>query len=398
MQRVRDIYAELGMPGQQKLWLEVRKRKIAVSRSQVNEFVQKQAERQVFTNPLPRAEGKTASEDVDARYMLDIVNFRTDLMALFLVNVFTRKVWAVAIKDKTAASVLSAGRALISRLPEPPKVVSSDDGLEYTQLTDYLKEKGIAHKQSTADTDKNALAVLDRAVQDVKARFARILASTGKGEEKNKLEKSLKAHNNSFHSTTHGSPNEVGKDENLIFMNLQDNALKFEHNAQILDKRTVALEATGAFRKPLPGVVKNKFRRGYEAKYGSVEQVREIKGSNVVATDGSTVDIKLVKAIPATSGQPPDISEENQRVTKKRDKLYDMMEIIQEFIGGREVSLRSLATHLAKQRFDLDGQQKTYKELLRSQSLLGFGALADAIRLFPQMLKLTKEGFYLKRA
>ena len=181
-------------------------------------------------------------------------------------------------------------------------------------------------------------------------------------------------------------------------MSLQDNALKLEHNAKILDKRTVALEATGAFRKPLPGVVKNKFRRGYEAKYGSVEQVREIKGSNVVATDGSQVDIKLVKAIPATSGQPPDISEENQRVTKKRDKLYDMMEIIQEFIGGREVSLRSLATHLARQRFDLDGQQKTYKELLRSQSLLGFGALADAIRLFPQMLKLTKEGFYLKRA
>ena len=157
-------------------------------------------------------------------------------MALFLVNVFTRKVWAVAIKDKTAASVLSAGRALISRLPEQPKVVSSDDGLEYTQLTDYLKEKGIGHKQSTADTDKNALAVLERAVQDVKARFSRILASTGKGEEKQKLQKALKAHNNSYHSTVHGSPNEVGKDENLIFMNLVDNALKLEHNAKILDK------------------------------------------------------------------------------------------------------------------------------------------------------------------
>ena len=85
-------------------------------------------------------------------------------------------------------------------------------------------------------------------------------------------------------------------------------------------------------------------------------------------------------------------------ITQKRDKLYDMIDIIQEFIQGREVSLRSLATHLARQRFHLDGQQKTYKELLRSQPLLAFGALADAIRLFPQMLKLTREGFYLKRA
>ena len=82
----------MGMPGQQKLFLEVRKRKIPVSRTQVNEYVQKQAERQVFAQQLPRAEGQTASEDVDARYMLDVINLRGDLMALFIVNVFTRKV------------------------------------------------------------------------------------------------------------------------------------------------------------------------------------------------------------------------------------------------------------------------------------------------------------------
>jgi hypothetical protein len=149
-----------------------------------------------------------------------------------------------------------------------------DDDLSFQTLSPWLKEQGIGHKQRTALTDKNALSVLDRSVQDVKARFSRIVASTGKGEEKNKLEKSLKAHNNSFHSTIHGSPNEVSKDENLIFSNLVDNAEKFQHNAQILDKRKVALEATGAFRKPLVGVVKNKFRRGYQAKYDKVEQVR----------------------------------------------------------------------------------------------------------------------------
>ena len=75
-----------------------------------------------------------------------------------------------------------------------------------------------------------------------------------------------------------------------------------------------------------------------------------------------------------------------------------MMEIIQEFIQGRTVSLRALAQHLAKQRFDLNDRQVTYKELLRSQSLLGFGALADAIRLFPEMLQLVRDGFYVKRA
>ena len=44
------------------------------------------------------------------------------------------------------------------------------------------------------------------------------------------------------------------------------------------------------------------------------------------------LDIKLIAAVPSSSGQPLDISEDNQRTQKKRDKLYDMMEIIAEFI------------------------------------------------------------------
>ena len=264
-------------------------------------------------------------------------------------------------------------------------------------MSTYLKEQRIGHKQSVADQDKNALAVLDRAVQDVKARFARILARTGKGAEREKLANALKAHNNAYHSTIHGAPNEISKDENLKFMSLQDNAQRFEHNAQLLDKRKAALEGAGAFRKPLPGVTKNRFRRGYEAKYDKKQQLEEIKGSNVVATDGSTVDIKLVQAVPSTSGQPEDTSEANQRQQKKRDALYEMMEIISEFLQGREISLRSVALHLARQRFGINGRQVTYKELLRSQSLLGFGALADGIRLFPELLKLTRNGFFVKR-
>ena len=68
--------------------------------------------------------------------------------------------------------------ARFNRLEQKPKVLSTDDGLEYQTLGPWLQEQGIGHKQSTADTDKNALAVLYRAVQDVKARLARIQAST----------------------------------------------------------------------------------------------------------------------------------------------------------------------------------------------------------------------------
>ena len=109
MDRVRDLYETLGAPGQQKLWLEVRKRRIAVSRAQVNAFVARQGERQVFTQPLPRAEGKTVAEDVNARYMLDIV-FVRQLIVVFLVNVLTRKTWGRVVPNKRRAQCSPRGR------------------------------------------------------------------------------------------------------------------------------------------------------------------------------------------------------------------------------------------------------------------------------------------------
>ena len=109
MQRVRELYEDLGAPGASKLFLEAKKRNLAVTRNQVNEFVKRQGERQVFSQPLPQAKGKAASEDVNARYMLDVV-FVRDLIVVFLVNVFTRKTRGKTVPNKTAAAVGLQGK------------------------------------------------------------------------------------------------------------------------------------------------------------------------------------------------------------------------------------------------------------------------------------------------
>ena len=67
-------------------------------------------------------------------------------------------------------------------------------------------------------------------------------------------------------------------------------------------------------------------------------------------------------------------------------------------VGPQEKSLRAAALHLARSRFDLGDRQLLYKDLLKSQWFIGFGALADAVRLFPQMFKHTRGEFYFKRA
>ena len=153
MERVTKLYEELGAPGQAKLWQEVRKRKIPVTRTQVNDFVSRQAERQVHVAPLPQAVGQSASESPDARYQLDVV-FLEGQIVVFLVQVFSRKAWGRRISDKNAESVLKGGKHLIENLKRPPAVVSTDDGTEYTELAEWLQEQGIAHKTSVADREQ----------------------------------------------------------------------------------------------------------------------------------------------------------------------------------------------------------------------------------------------------
>jgi hypothetical protein len=223
-----------------------------------------------------------------------------------------------------------------------------------------------------------------------------MMARTGAGDEKVKLEKALTAHNNAHISTIHGAPNEVGKSQDIQFLNLVDNAANFKHNTKVLGERTIALEKTGAFRKPLGGVTKNAFRRGFDAKWGEVENVARIEGSQVVGEKGTRVDIKLVKAVPASSSQPETIERETARTEKKREALFDLMDILVDWLGGQEKSLRAAALHLARTRFDLGNRQVLYKDLLRSQGFTGFGALADAVRLFPRTFKLTRGAFYFR--
>ena len=71
-------------------------------------------------------------------------------------------------------------------------------------------------------------------------------------------------------------------------------------------------------------------------------------------------------------------------------------------MGAREVSLKAASTHLRRTGpWQLGDRSVPLKELLRS---LGFrtdasgGGLADALRLFPQMAKLTRGALYVKRA
>ncbi len=76
MENLRALSKRLGNPGRDKLYFAARKRGIAVTRGQIKQLLAPQGQRQFF-RPLPKSQGVTGAEDLDIRWQMDLIEFRT---------------------------------------------------------------------------------------------------------------------------------------------------------------------------------------------------------------------------------------------------------------------------------------------------------------------------------
>ena len=393
MQALAELSDQLGNPGAQKLYLEARRRKIPVSRAQVQDLVKRQGQRQLF-QPAQPSKGQSAAEGYSARYQADLADMSTTPSKgfryfLFLVNVFSREAWAVPVRSKEPTSVAPALRRLLEALPERPQVLATDDGAEFTQhAEDVLNSLGIAHKTHTSKQDVNALSVLDRALQNVKARLARTMARAEGKEWADALQAAVTGYNKTYHSAVHESPEELLESKEALFMTMQDNARKLEHNQKLTDRRVAKLREAGAFRRPIGT---RRFKRGFRATYGEVEEPTAIRGSTVEGPGGQ-VNIKLVQIVEKDSSKAtPKFATGDARQEGKRELLEDLLTELQGFLeerGGR-ASMSAAALHL---------KQVLGAHYRASLSAARVETLADAVRLLPEQFQLTDEGVYVNLA
>ena len=134
------ISAELGHPGIEPLWIAVKKRKLAVSKQQVAEYVRHKSEKQVLGAPQ-RAAGKSISED-DNRWMMDLVDVSSPGIPagswkffLVAVNVFDRFLYARPLSGKDPPEVAKKLKEILDAASgdnrKKPQIISSDNGSEF---------------------------------------------------------------------------------------------------------------------------------------------------------------------------------------------------------------------------------------------------------------------------
>ena len=252
---LRELSEALGNPGIAPLWLAAKRKGVNVSKKQVEAFVKQKGEKQIFQAVQP-AKGKTVSESLNARWMMDLIVFYKQPVVvagvtlryiLVCINVFDRYLYAEPIKSKESKDVAVALGNIFRRAAKLPKLISSDQGTEFqNEVPDLLRRNAIAHKLK-AGGDVNGIGVIDKAIQSLKQKIAQMVSSAGTWASV--LTRAVAAANKTPKSgVLHGAaPKEVRDDPAVHFMLLQDQEKNMNHNKAVGERRTTALAQTDTF-------------------------------------------------------------------------------------------------------------------------------------------------------
>jgi transposase InsO family protein len=149
-----------------------------------------------------------------ARYN-DGINF-----LLTVVDVLSKKAWAIPLRNKSASSVVEAFRRIFSE--RKPLKLQTDHGKEFDnwQSREFMKELGVRHFY-TYNTEIKA-AIVERFNKTLKDKIWKYLTYTDSFRYIDVLDDLVHSYNNSRHRSIKMTPNEASRPENTkqVWQNL----------------------------------------------------------------------------------------------------------------------------------------------------------------------------------
>jgi hypothetical protein len=183
MEALEALAKELAYPGAERLSRAAERRGLFIPRSIINAYVRSQANRQVLA-ARPKYEGKVVATGIKDRFAADLIDYSTRATksgyqyVLIVQDIFSRKIWAVATKDKTPATTTQAFEDIVRSSGKPRLLDTDDDAAFQGPFAEYLSEQEIEH--SVADSrNKNARGSLDAAIRSFKVSLTKLQVEEG---------------------------------------------------------------------------------------------------------------------------------------------------------------------------------------------------------------------------
>lgn len=197
---------------------------------------------------------------------------------LLAIDIFSRKVYAEPLKTKSESEVTKAFEKIISENDVTPKVVSSDNGSEFTNrnFKKLLNENEITQKTNMIG-DHNSLGIIDRFTRTLKDIIHKHFTEYNTTKWINQLENFIRIYNESPHrGLNYYSPNQVNENSEKIF---KYNLEKLNKNINIDYKISVGDNVRVLVRK-------NVFTKGYIPTWSDeIYKVKMINSTKAILND-----------------------------------------------------------------------------------------------------------------
>ena len=230
-QILKKIYYNANDPGsfggRERLFLQARKINSDIKRKDVEKWLK----RQIVYTLHKQAQKKFKRNPVISEYPLE--NFQADLIdyqihskdnngysfILTVIDVFTKRAWAVPLKNKGKISVTTAMESVLE--DNCPMKLMTDKGKEFEndQFKKLMEKYKITH--FFAQNQEIKCSVVERFNKTLKNRLQKYFTMKGKSRWIDEIKNIISSYNNSYHRSIKMSPNNVTlENAKIVFKNI----------------------------------------------------------------------------------------------------------------------------------------------------------------------------------
>ena len=310
-------------PGYERLVKLAQEKYPEISRSEVKTFLSHDTARQLTTvQHAKKAEGHIVAMLPNELWQMDIFDLSRYMYSnkyfrylLCCVDVFTRKVYVEALKEKDSEACAKAFEKIVKSNGVKPRSILSDHDAAFLRepFQKILTKEGIALNLNALN-DHHALGIIDNFAR----RFKMILTTTFLKNHTTKwldrYQNIITIYNNTKHSSLKDkTPNEATKPGN------HEEILKLNLEKQVANKTVSDLEVDDKVRKNLLTRA-HQIMKGTDPRWSDeVFIVKQIHGNTVILNDGSRMKrTDLLKVPPGTQSSERNVI----AIEKKAYKEY----------------------------------------------------------------------------
>ena len=324
MDKIIKYYNEFAYPSSQNLYTIMKEAGEKVTSKEVQQVVNEQLASQLHKKQKVKISSHMVAYFENEKWLMDLLDMQIFAGSnkgyryiLIVVDVFTRKGFAIAIKTKGVDDVLNALKEIINKNGKPLKLIS-DNGKEFlnNKMKNYLNEMDIYHETNELGYHK-ALGVIDAFSRTMKNKIYKGFTQNDNTKWYEDLDKITKAYNNSPNrAILNLTPNNVtvskfNNSHAILQLNIWKNSRSKNHKFKI----------GSIVRKKLK---KSSFDKGYKRIWSKqTYTIKDIKGMNGILDNDEIIklnDLQIISKIPEILDDSENDEIQNIEVEKRIDR------------------------------------------------------------------------------